>query len=55
MKKLLGIILVLMCFQISAHENLIIYEVPGGYKYSAHNDDFTVLVREPNGAWKDLF
>tara|TARA_R110002050_G_scaffold273113_1_gene417108 strand:- start:132975 stop:134378 length:1404 start_codon:yes stop_codon:yes gene_type:complete len=41
--------------QLSAQENLIIYEVPGGYKYSAHNDDFTVLVREPKGAWKDLF
>lgn len=55
MKKLVGIIIALICFQISAQENLIIYEVPGGYKYSAHNDDFTVLVREPGGEWKDLF
>ncbi|MGY5354133.1 glycosyl hydrolase family 28 protein [Wenyingzhuangia sp. IMCC45467] len=55
MKKLIVIFLALTCFQISAQENLVIYEVPGGYKYSAHNDDFTVLVREINGEWKDLF
>ncbi|MFI1743262.1 glycosyl hydrolase family 28 protein [Thalassobellus sediminis] len=53
--KLVGIIFVFICYQISAQENLIIYEVPGGYKYSAHNDDFTVQVREVNGEWKDLF
>ena len=55
MKKIGIYIIALICFQISAQENLIIYEVPGGYKYSVHNDDFTVLVREPNGEWKDLF
>lgn len=44
----------LMILQLSAQE-LITYEVPGGYKYSAHNDDFTVLVRTPKGEWKDLF
>ncbi|WP_308993890.1 glycosyl hydrolase family 28 protein [Mariniflexile litorale] len=55
MKKSLSIIITLICFQISAQDNLVIYEVPGGYKYSAHNDDFTVLVREPDGVWKDLF
>lgn len=55
MKKFIGVIIALICFQTSAQENLVIYEVPGGYKYSAHNDDFTVLVREPKGIWKDLF
>ena len=47
----LGLIMIL---QLSAQE-LITYETPGGYKYSAHNEDFTVLVRTPDGEWKDLF
>ena len=48
---LLGLLFFL---QLSAQE-LITYEAPGGYKYSAHNDDYTVLVRTPIGEWKDLF
>ena len=47
----LGLIMIL---QLSAQE-LITYETLGGYKYSAHNEDFTVLVRTPDGEWKDLF
>ncbi|MFA9193358.1 glycosyl hydrolase family 28 protein [Flavobacterium sp. FBOR7N2.3] len=43
-----------MFWQLSAQE-LITYNTPGGYQYSAHNDDFTVLVRTPKGEWKDLF
>lgn len=41
---------------ITAQNNLIIYEAPGGYKYSAHNDDYTVKVRQKGTVeWKDLF
>src|SRR5690554_476181 len=36
-------------------QKLVTYEAPGGLKYSAHNDDFTVKVRNPGGEWKDLF
>lgn len=53
-KYFFAILGLLMIFQLSAQE-LIIYDAPGGYKYSAHNDDFTVLVRTPKGEWKDLF
>ncbi|SDJ28510.1 Glycosyl hydrolases family 28 [Flavobacterium glycines] len=53
-KTFFTILGLLMIFQLSAQE-LITYEAPGGYKYSAHNDDFTVLVRTPKGEWKDLF
>lgn len=28
---------------------------PGGLVYSLHNDTFTVRVRQPGGAWRDLF
>jgi len=28
---------------------------PGGLIYSLHNDTFTVRVRQPGGAWRDLF
>jgi hypothetical protein len=42
-------------FSATAQNKVLVYDVPGGYKYSAHNDDFTVLVREANGEWQDLF
>ncbi len=54
--KYFFLILVVLLFKVSAwSQNLVIYEVPGGYKYSAHNDNFTVQVREPGGEWQDLF
>ncbi|HWU12698.1 MAG TPA: glycosyl hydrolase family 28 protein [Caulobacter sp.] len=31
------------------------YPVPPALLYSAHNDDFTVRVRTPGGAWRDLY
>lgn len=31
------------------------YPVPAALTYTAHNDDFTVRVRTPNGQWKDLY
>ncbi|MGQ1948329.1 glycosyl hydrolase family 28 protein [Geofilum sp. OHC36d9] len=36
-------------------QNLTVYDVPPELKYSAHNDDFTVQVREMDGEWMDLF
>ncbi len=42
-------------FQCLFSQELVTYEAPGGFKYSAHNDDFTVRVRKPGGDWKDLF
>ena len=43
-----------LCSLLQAQE-LITYEAPGGLKYSAHNDDFTVQVRKQGGEWLDLF
>lgn len=34
---------------------VIVYPAPDALKYSHHNDDFTVRVRVPGGAWQDLF
>ncbi|MFT4251930.1 MAG: glycosyl hydrolase family 28 protein [Caulobacter sp.] len=31
------------------------YPVPPQLMYTAHNDDFTVRVREPGGEWRDLY
>ncbi|MFV0290928.1 MAG: glycosyl hydrolase family 28 protein [Mangrovibacterium sp.] len=39
----------------SAQDKLVTYDAPGGMKYSAHNDDFTVQVREKGGEWMDLY
>ena len=36
-------------------QELITYDAPGGSKYSAHNDDFTVRVRNLGGEWLNLF
>lgn len=45
---------IVLATELSAQE-LIVYDAPGGLKYSAHNDDYTVKVRVPGGEWKDLF
>jgi hypothetical protein len=34
---------------------IIVYPAPDALKYSHHIDDFTVRVRTPGGAWRDLF
>ncbi len=55
MKKInLLFLFALLCSMLRA-QALITYEAPGGLKYSAHNDDFMVQVREPGGEWQDLF
>jgi len=36
--------------------DLLVYpEPPGGLVYTMHNDAFTVRVRKPGGAWRDLY
>lgn len=40
----------------SAGEDVLrVYDVPRGLLYSAHNDDYTVRVRQPGGNWQDLY
>lgn len=37
-------------------ENLLqVFPFPEALRYTAHNDDYTVRVRTPNGVWQDLF
>lgn len=55
LKYILISILVLSAQISFAQSKIEIYEAPGGMKYSAHNDDFTVQVREPDGEWMDLY
>lgn len=38
-----------------AADNLRTYPVPSALLYSAHNDDYTVRVRQPGGPWQDLY
>jgi len=39
----------------TAQDRLQIYPVPAPLMYVAHNDDFTVRVRQPGGRWQDLY
>jgi hypothetical protein len=36
-------------------QQLVTYPAPKAAIYSMHNDDYTVRVRKPGGAWQDLF
>ncbi|MCX6236398.1 MAG: glycosyl hydrolase family 28 protein [Bacteroidia bacterium] len=54
MKQLIWLILIFISPVLQAQE-LVTYDAPGGMKYTAHNDDFTVKVRQPGGEWMDLF
>lgn len=53
--RYLFLILLLAMFPALYAQELVTYEAPGGMKYAAHNDDFTVQVRNPGGEWLDLF
>lgn len=44
----------ILCFGSRA-QTLITYPAPKAVVYSMHNDDYTVLVRQPGGEWQDLF
>ncbi|MCW0482392.1 glycosyl hydrolase family 28 protein [Gaoshiqia sediminis] len=54
MRHIIWILFIAISSMLHAQE-LVIYDVPGGLKYSAHNDDFTVQVRQAGGDWQDLF
>ena len=47
--------IILMQYSILNAQELITYSVPGGFKYSSHNDDYKVQVRSSDGDWRDLF
>src|SRR5690554_5961539 len=53
--KILLILIGIGLFNNLPAQELVTYDAPGGLKYSAHNDDYTVKVRVPGGEWKDLF
>ncbi|CAN7434473.1 glycosyl hydrolase family 28 protein [Phenylobacterium sp. LjRoot225] len=40
---------------VAASPQLEVYSNPAPLQYSHHNDDFTVRVRQPGGAWRDLY
>jgi hypothetical protein len=40
---------------MAAGGELRVYPVPAGLLYAAHDDDFTVRVRQPGGPWRDLY
>ena len=48
-------LLVLIALSSKTTAQLVTYEVPRELKYSQHNDDFTVQVRQNGGEWNDLF
>jgi len=53
--KILIAVVAILCSVYSNSQELITYEAPGSIKYTAHNDDFTVKVRQQGGQWMDLF
>lgn len=53
--RYLFLILFLAMLPVLQAQELVTYDAPGGMKYTAHNDDFTVRVRKPGGEWLDLF
>lgn len=54
--KKIFLILAIITFCIHSHaQEVLVYDVPGSLKYTAHNDDFTVKVRQSGGKWMDLF
>ncbi|WNH10565.1 hypothetical protein [Thalassobellus suaedae] len=55
MKLRIALIMLLLTVGKGISQELITYEIPRQYKYTIHNDDFTVLVRIPEGDWKDLY
>lgn len=58
MKPILNQIFLLaatLFYTVHSNAQLLTYDAPGGLKYTAHNDDYTVKVRQPGGQWMDLF
>jgi len=54
-RRFLGWLLLVMVFLNANAQELVVYPPPQAMIYSAHNDDYTVRVRKPGGAWQDLF
>lgn len=54
--SLTTMLLLVFCgtFKMTAQE-LVVYKTTDAILKSMHNDDFSVKVRKPGGAWKDLF
>ncbi len=54
--RFLLVLIIFLCFEGAVSgQKLMIYSVPNQLKYSQHNDDFTVQVRQNDGDWNDLF
>src|SRR5688572_8584114 len=54
--KTLYFVLTFFCVSATTFgQELITYPAPKAVIYSMHNDDYTVKVRKPGGAWQDLF
>jgi hypothetical protein len=62
MRKIVALMALAMCVlpggQAMAADNgnrLQVFPFPQPYRYTHHNDDFTVRVRVPGGVWQDLY
>jgi len=55
MKRIFFLVFSIFPFLTAFSSELSIYPVPKEVVYSYHNDDYTVKVRIPGGAWQDLF
>ncbi len=55
MKKIGTILFVLSLVLKMSAQDLVVYNTPKDILTTMHNNDFSVKVRKPGGAWKDLF
>ncbi|MGC4235755.1 MAG: glycosyl hydrolase family 28 protein [Niabella sp.] len=53
--KSITLFLFLVLSLFTGAQQLVVYPVPASESHSLHNDDFTVKVRKPGGAWQDLY
>ncbi|MBS1565750.1 MAG: endo-polygalacturonase, partial [Bacteroidetes bacterium] len=55
-RNLFRTILAAVLFYLPAHsQQLKVYDAPAAANSPLHNDDFSVRVRKPGGAWQDLY
>ncbi|MBO9617836.1 MAG: endo-polygalacturonase [Niabella sp.] len=55
MKKIAGVVLLLILYTGAAAQQLRVYPGPEHAPASLHNGDFTVKVRKPGGVWQHLY
>jgi hypothetical protein len=55
LKKSIVVFLLSVPALFTKAQQLVVYPVPAAEKGALHNDDFTVKVRKPGGAWQDLY